>query len=509
MKMAAALSLTLLAAFAVHPARALAAEPLISAQPVLQPAFNAAIPNYVTRCEPGASVDVHVDARGNPVSVDAGPAQTGSFDTSVPLAEGQGFTIQVGSGASATTYNVRCLPADFPEYSAQVLGSQQAAYYLTTPDFSFLKTDPAHGYVALFDSNGVPVWWYQLSKAVAVDADLDPNGDLSWAVEEGGETGFGVPGEVHVEVRNLDGQLVNTLQTSGTPTDFHEAWPLANGNFLIDSYALQTEVPVSLFGNPFTVNVLNASFQEVEPDGAVAYAWSSVGRISPVAGIHYWYFQGSYPGLEGKVWDYQHINAVMPYRAGYLVSLRNNDAIYYILASTGDIVWKLGGTPTPQSLTILGEPGVSTAFTSQHDVRAWPDGTISFFDNGTREYQKPRVMRFRIDAAAHTATLIETISVPEVEQSACCGSARLLPGGDWVVAWGGSPYVEELTSTGTIVFSLEFLSDVFTYRAVPIVPGQLSPAALTAGMNAMYPRTPGGEDDARSLRRRGQLAWRR
>jgi arylsulfotransferase ASST len=487
---AAALSVTVLAAFAAHPARALAGEPAISAEPALQPAFNAAVPNYVTRCDPGASVHVTVRARGNPVAVDAEPARVGLFATSVTLAEGQAFTIRVGSGANAATYNVRCLPPDFPEYSAQVLGPQQAAYYLTTPDFSFRRTDPASTYVALFDGNGVPVWWYHLSEAIAVDADLDPDGDLSWAVEEGGEHAFGLPGHVHVEVRNLNGELLDTLNTAGSPTDFHEAWPLANGNFLIDSYALQSEVPVSLFGNPFTVNALDASFQEVEPDGAVAYAWSSAGHISPSAGIHYWYFLNHYPGVEGRVWDYQHINAVMPYGEGYLVSLRNNDAIYYIQASTGDIVWKLGGTPTPQSLKLLAEPGVSTAFTSQHDVRTWPDGTVSFFDNGTREYQQPRVMRFRI--AADTATLIQTLSVPEVQLSACCGSARLLPGGDWVVAWGASPYVDELTSTGTIVFRLKFLSDAFTYRAVPILPGQLSLPALIAGMNAMYPRTPGG-----------------
>jgi hypothetical protein len=485
------LLLALLAMFATAPARASAAEPLISAKPALQPAFNAAVPDYVTRCEAGAGVDVSVDARGNAVSVDAGPAQTGRFEVAVSLEEGQAFTIQTGSGSSAATYNVRCLPQDFPDYSAQVLGPQQAAYYLTTPDFSLLNTDPANTYVALFDSNGVPVWWYHLSGTIAVDADLDPSGDLSWAVEEGGEHAFGPPGQVHVEVRNLDGEHVNTLNTSGTPTDFHEAWPLANGNFLIDSYALQTEVPVKLLGNPFDVNVLNASFQEVKPNGAVAYAWSSAGRISPSAGIHYWYFQDSYPGVEGEVWDYQHINAVMPYEEGYLVSLRNNDAIYYIQKSTGDIIWKLGGTPTPQSLTVLGEPGVSTSFSSQHDVRVWPDGTISFFDNGTREVQQPRLMRFSIDAAEHTATLIQSLSVPEVEVSACCGSARLLPGGDWVVAWGATPYVEELNSTGTVVFRLKF-DKVFTYRAVPILPGQLSSAALIAGMNAMYPRSPGG-----------------
>jgi hypothetical protein len=476
--------LVVLAVLGANAACALAAEPVITTQPALQPSFSSTVPNYVTRCEPGGGVIVTVDAKGNPISVDGGPARLGTFKTSVTLAEGQAFTIQVDGEAGAETYNVRCLPPDFPEYTAQVLGPTQAAYYLMTPDSAIEPMTTT--YVALFDSNGVPVWWYHVNDGIAIDADLDPDGNLSWADEEGGVHGFGLPGDVHVEVRNLDGELLNTLNTSGTPTDFHEAWPLADGNFLIDSYVPETEVPVELFANPITVNLLNASFQEVEPDGKVAYSWNSAGHISPAAGIHYWGFDSPYPGIEGEVWDDQHINAVMPYKQGYLVSLRNNDAIYYIRKSTGDVVWKLGGTPTPQSLKILGEPGVSTAFSSQHDVRAWPDGTISFFDNGTREDQQPRVMRFRVDAAAGTATLIQSLTVPEVSFSPCCGSARMLPGGDWVVAWGATPYVDELTSSGTIVFRLK---SVFTYRAVPILPGQLSLSALIAGMNAMYPRS--------------------
>ena len=474
-----------LAVLGMLPACALGAEPVITATPALQPAFSAGVPNYVTRCEPSGSVEVDVDARGNSVSVDGAAPEPGRSQSSVPLGEGQAFTIKVGAGAGARTYNVRCLPQEFPEYTAQVLGPTQAAYYLTTPDFLFKDHPVSSTYVALFDSNGVPVWWYRLNGGgIALDADLDPDGELSWAVEEGGEAAFGLPGDVHVEVRNLDGELLNTLRTSGTPSDFHEAWPLANGNFLIDSYDPELGVTV----NPFGVHRLNASFQEVEPDGNVAYWWNSAGHISPAAGVRYWFYVDPYPGIEGDVWDYQHINAVMPYGEGFLISLRNNDAIYYIRRSNGEVIWKLGGTPSPKSLKLQAEAGLSTSFSSQHDVRAWPDGTISFLDNGSREYEHPRMMRFSIDAAAGTATLVQSLSVPEAGGSACCGSARMLPGGNWLVDWGASRYVDELTPTGEIVFRLKF-SSVFTYRAVPIPPGQLSLSALIAGMNAMYPRS--------------------
>jgi hypothetical protein len=489
---ALALCLVFVAIVAGHPARALAGAPAITTQPALQPSFASNLPNYVTHCEPGPSVDVSVRAMGNPVSVDSGPALMGDFVKSVTLASGQAFTIQVGTGASAKTYNVRCLPPDFPEYRAQVFGPRQAAYYLTTPDFSNKEINPPSTYVALFDNNGVPVWWYRSTEGLVVDADLDPNGDLSWALETGGEQDFGVPGTVHVEQRDLDGNLVNTFQTAGTPSDFHEAWSLANGNFLIDSYVLQTNVSLQLLGNPFTVNVVDASFQEVRPDRSVAFSWSSVGHIGPAESIKYWYFYSAYPGLSGNVWDWQHINSVMPYENGYLVSLGNTGAVYYIDAATGDVVWKLGGTHTPQSLKIIGDPEASSDFLSQHDARAWPDGTVSVFDNGTREFRPPRVVRFKIDAAARTATLVQTLTDPSIHFSICCGSARLLPGGDWVAAWGATPYIEELTPTDSVVFRLRFGSTGFSYRGVPILPGQLSLSSLIEAMNTMYPRTPSG-----------------
>jgi hypothetical protein len=467
---------------AIHPGAARASEPVIEATPALQPAFAPGTPDYVTRCEPSGSVLVSVDAMGAGVSVDSAPAQTGSFNASVKLSEGQAFTIKVGSGAEAHSYDVRCLPAEFPSYTAQVLGPTQAGYYLTTP-----APSEHTGYVTLFNSEGVPVWWYHPREGVPIDADLDPNGDLSWALETGGESFFGLPGRVHVEQRDLDGDLLNTLETTGTPTDFHEAWPLANGNFLIDSYVPQTHVLVPFVGER---DVLDASFQEVEPDGHAAYVWNSSGHLDPLDSLRYWYMFFPYPGLSEDVWDWQHINAVMPYKSGYLVSLRNNGAVYYIDAATGEVVWKLGGTSTSRSLKIVGDPDGTSEFGSQHDVRVWPDGTISVFDNGTRNLLPPRVLRFSIDEATDTATLIQSFSNPSIHFSICCGSARLLPAGNWVVSWGSTRYIEELEPGGTPTFRLSIGGG--SYRAVPVLPGQLSAASLEGAMDEMHPRAPEG-----------------
>ncbi len=476
---------------ALGAAQAAAAGPVIRLSPALDPAFSPTIHNYVTRCGTSGSVNVYTRAAGTPVSVDGAAATLGISDTNVPLTSGQGFQITTGTGAALQSYEIRCLPSDFPVYSSQRFGAVQAAYYLVTPSVSY--SGESTPYVAMFDTNGVPVWWYrEPDGGIPTDADLDPNGDLSWAVENTLQL-YGGPGQTRVEVHSLDGTLLNTLNTVGSPTDIHEALPLANGDFLIDSYVPQTGVDLSSIGGTTDGQVLNATFQEIRPDGTVAYSWSAAGRLSPSESLAWWFIRTRYAGQTGLFWDWDHINSIQPYENGYLVSLRDTNAIYYINASTGDIVWKLGGTQTPQSLTILGDPDAAHDFGAQHDVRAWPDGTVSVHDNGGGQGRPPRVVRYRIDAAAKTATLIETLTDPlNTTPSQTSGSDRLMPGGDWTVAWGGTPYVDEITPSNQVVFRLTFAAPIFTYRAVPILPGQITDAQLQTAMDTMYPRPAGG-----------------
>lgn len=466
-----------------------AAQPVIRVDPALAPAFDPSIHNYVTRCGATGSVNVYVRAAGTPTAVDGAAARLGIFDTSVPLSSGQGFQITTGSGSQAQSYEIRCLPSDFPQYSSQRFGPTQAAYYLVTPSVSY--DGESTPYVAMFDSDGVPVWWYREPDGIPMDAALDPDGDLSWAVEDS-ILAFGGPDEVHVEVHGLDGTLLNTLNTDGSPTDIHEALPLDNGDFLIDTYIPQTGVDLSSIGGTTDGQVLTAGFQEIRPDGSVAFSWSAAGKLTPAESEAWWLIRLRYPGMTGLFWDWDHINSIQPYDDGYLVSLRDTNAIYYIRASDGSIVWKLGGTTTPQSLTILDDPDSAHDFGAQHDVRAWPDGTVSVHDNGGGQDRPPRVVRFHIDAAAGTATLIQTLSDPlNTTPSQTSGSDRLMPGGDWTIAWGGTPYVDEITPSNQVVFRLRFEPPIFTYRAVPILPGQITPAQLQTAMDTMHPRATG------------------
>jgi hypothetical protein len=501
-----------------------------STQPALEPAFAPSIPDYVTRCDPADVVTVSVsDSGGTPVSVDRQPVDTRGFRTRLKIGPGQGFVVRTPSAS----YTVRCLPSDFPRYTAQIFGQPQAAYYLMTPSSAVAKA-PAAPYVVLFDAHGVPVWWYGVSGGAPVDASLLPDGDLAWDLERYSFNkhnataltyqtlnGFGLPSGTELDEYRLDGTPIRKLATAGTPTDFHTGLGLPGGTYLMTSYALRSGANLSpVFGG--TGNVLDATFQVVSSAGTLLYSWDAAGRIVPAESVRWRSaLDFAYPGVTGSVWDYQHIDSVVPDGDGYLISLQHTDAVYLVRASDGSIEWKLGGTPTFESLTIIGDPNAARDFGGPTDAQVWPDGTVSVLDNGTNRGRAPRVLRFRIDAQARTATLIQTITDPLVSASACCGSARLLPGGDWVVDWGNTQVMDELNQYDQAVLRLTLGYPYYSYGVIPILPGQLRLGALEAGMNAITPRTPSGANPPAlahlrvsyaatrgRLRVRFTLAWR-
>jgi hypothetical protein len=150
-------------------------------------------------------------------------------------------------------------------------------------------------------------------------------------------------------------------------------------------------------------------------------------------------------------------------------------------------VWKLGGTTTPQSLTVA-DPVFTDGshFGGQHDARILGDGTVTLFDDGTNLGRAPRGVRYQIDTGTRTATLLEQAVDPIAPESPWGGDARRLDGGDWVVGWGGTSNISELDSSGNRVFLLQF-TDGAVYRVVPVAPGVLNRDALRAGMDAQYP----------------------
>jgi hypothetical protein len=213
---------------------------------------------------------------------------------------------------------------------------------------------------------------------------------------------------------------------------------------------------------------------------------------------------------QGTPYDVFHMNSVEMDAAGDLLISTRHNGIYKVrnpAAATGGgkVIWKLGGTaPTMEpgtQLTIIGDPvfDAGSGFGGQHYARYYDAGDgnlyVTLHDNGTNLGRPPRGVRYRIDEAAGTATIIEDVrdNIAPDFRSICCGSAMKLPGGDWVMSWGLNDSMMELTPAGDRVYVITFSAP--SYRADPVLPGVLTRAALRAGMDAQYPRVPEDTDD--------------
>jgi hypothetical protein len=399
------------------------------------------------------------------------------------LSPGQGFTVLVQAPSEqAAIYYVRCLPANFPSWTAKILGKRYAEWHFLAP---VLKADDVvvpGRYSAVFDSDGVPLWWSSEEPDTPFDFKLLPNGNTVLTMLSGA-----------VIERRLDGSVVRRVAggiEAGGKLDTHDVQQLLNGNLLIARKRPLCCEDLRAFGGPAAAAIDDSVIQEVAPDGKVVWRWSARDHIGLSE------FQSQFwPSVVERAkpnYDLYHWNSVDIEADGDLiVSYRHLNAVYKIRrASTrgasGSIVWKLGGSVRPESLKLKGD--AVARFGGQHDARMMPDRTLTVFDNGTGQARPPRAVRYAIDPVARSATLVEQLVSPGIGTSLCCGSARKISGADWVIGWGDQKAVAEITPSGTRVFALTFGDGVFSYRDNPVAIGRLPRAALRAGMDARHPR---------------------
>jgi hypothetical protein len=470
---AAAALLFVLVAVACEPA----STPVrITTDPGLFPGFTTAVSDYVSRCDASAPVRVSVSApQGTTVSVAGQAARSGTFTAQVTRDVGQRFTILVDAPSQDTAHHIRCLPGDFPAFTALRTGRTQSAFYVTVPTVG--------SYPVIFDENGVPVWW-GATKATFF-ALLLPNGRIAW--NDGAK----------IQEHRFDGSLVRTYSTVGHPFDFHDLLVLPNGNHVVVTLTEKPHSDLSAWGGPSDATIIDHIIQEVTPQGQVVWSWTTSEHISVNETTTAW--RNAELADPGGVllndYDPYHYNSIESTGDGFLVSFRHLDAVYKINKATGNIVWKMGGTLRPESLAIVGdpvfEPGGGGGFGGQHDARLLGDGTVSLYDNGSARNRPPRQVRYQIDNTARRATLVSSVADQLQPNSFCCGSVRTLPGGNLVFGWGGNATnaadITETTRWGSRLFELSFPgSGAFVYRGLPVLPGVLDKAALRTGMDAQF-----------------------
>ena len=445
---------------------------MITTDPGLFPAFQAGVTNYVTRCDPNTPTAVHVATpEGTFVSVDGKYPRSGRFGQYVAQSVGQRFTIAVTTDATndtTTRYNVRCLPTDFPAWTAQPAASGATPFFMTSP-----LIGGQLAYTAIFDRNGVPLWWGP--PLPTTYSTLLPNGDVGSMLNGG------------VYETSLDGTFVRNVKTVGGPADSHDVLLLPNGHLVMVTIQPRTGVDLTPVGGPADTSICDHVVQEIDPsDGSVVWSWDTADHIPLTEMDPQWFAQyiTAGPTVAGCGYDVYHWNAIEPTATGFIMSFRHEDAVYQIDQATGDIDWKLGGSTRPESLTVVDDPVFTggSHFGGQHDSRLLSDGTLTLFDDGSGLGRGPRAVRYAVDTTAYTATLLESVSDPGIPVAFCCGSARRVGTDDWVIGWGSAGVGTE-TVGGARQTALTFPGAI-VYRTIPLTSSQVSAPQLVAAMDA-------------------------
>ena len=429
----------------------------ISATPSMTPAF-----------APCAGGTTTVTVTAGPVVI-GGQLLAGAGSVAVPMTPGQQVVVQ---RPGVATYHLRCTPADFPGYTSSRTGVVQSEGFLVQPGISF-TANISQPYTVAFDADGVPIWWHRSADGShPMDAKfLDPQ-TIEWF-----ESGV-------VYLHDLVGNVTKVFHGPDGPLDIHDFITLPGDRYLGLEY-LKRDCPatsgecvdLSSWGRTSTEAVTDAKLVEFDASGNVIWTWRMGDHVNLATENQHW--RG-----HGAAQDVVHMNSLAyDGRGGIVVSARHLDAVYRIKMATGAITWKLGGSPDPQSLTVVGPPSFAT-FSGQHFARILEDGSLTLHDNRTKEGRPPRLIHFALDLHSRTATVVSSVKDARVATSRCCGAGYLLPGGNWVADWGGNDFITELSPAGAPVLTIAFDS-MFSYRVEPL---EVSLGALRKAMDVTYPK---------------------
>ncbi len=290
---------------------------------------------------------------------------------------------------------------------------------------------------------------------------------LTWWQGRVLEVGFGQGEDV---IANSSYQRIGAVHAgNGYHADLHEFRLTPEGTAWIDAFD-PIDMNLSAYGGLRDGVISDSVTQEIDvKTGLVMWEWHALGHI-PIGESHMPAPKASYP------WDYVHINSISPGGTGpgleigaagadepgnVLLSSRNTWTMYDVDLRSGGIRWRLGGEHSSFKLA----PGTRTYW--QHDAEWQPGGLISVFDNGSDPPKEKQSRGLLLDPslATHTVTLVKQLTNPTKTLLAeSQGNTLSLPGGDWLMGYGGLPNFTEYDSSGHVLLDGTLGKNVQDFR---------------------------------------------
>ena len=360
--------------------------------------------------DPETQYDMHVEARAG---VDSGLSQSSSYTTQALPEALKNVSFTMSSGTFTGGYIL-----------TEIAASDSTLYALA------------------FDSTGKLAWYRHFPDFNQIlDFQQQPNGHFT--IYLGGSTGwqpvagefaeFTVAGDITHEWKLPDQYFV----------DGHDIRFLVQDTTVVAAYLFgYDERPMDMTGHGGSADSLVAvhKVMQLSPSGDATVIFDAIDRWTlddwvskPLTGLG----------------DLGHSNSLdIDSDGNVIVSWRNLGAVTKIDATTGDVIWQLGGTRN--DFTIEGDP--LNGFSGQHFARALTDNHLMIYDNGTNhDPAQSRAVEYVIDAASKTATFVKDFKRPTTTFTTFLGSAQRLPNGHTLVGFGNVSVLTEFDADGNVV----------------------------------------------------------
>jgi hypothetical protein len=242
---------------------------------------------------------------------------------------------------------------------------------------------------------------------------------------------------------------------NGYQADNHDFLALENGNYVIFAYDEQPYATDTISPDGSSnASVIGLVIQELDPDHNVVFEWKSWDH----------FFMSNYPNINfnPNVIDFLHCNAIDIDEDGhFLISNRTISEITKIHRTTGEIIWRFGGSQSDFEFTN------DYPFSKQHCIKSLGNNHYLLFDNGNQSdtytggIKRSRGVEYALDLNDFTATKTWDYVHSDSLFTPSIGSIQRLDNGNTLINFGNNQNIErgsvviEVDANNNVVFELE------------------------------------------------------
>ncbi|MDB4126432.1 aryl-sulfate sulfotransferase [Flavobacteriales bacterium] len=265
---------------------------------------------------------------------------------------------------------------------------------------------------------------------------------------------------------SLQNEIDSVYCLNGYTADNHDFLALPNGNYVLFAYDEQPYAmdTVVVGGDPNAM-VEGLIIQELDANHNLVFEWKSWDHfhITDNAYMSPW---------TGANLPFIHANAIdIDFDGHFLISCRGLDEITKIHRTTGEVIWRWGGTQN--EFTFVND----YPFTHQHSIKSLGNNRYILYDNGNYSAQYTgtinisRAVEYELDTNLMEATKVWEFVHPDSLYTPSIGGVQRLPNGNTLIDFGNLQWlnigsiVTEVDPNNQIVFQLEYANGGNLYRA--------------------------------------------